>query len=70
MNVSATRARLEVLTKELLRDWAETKAYWRDVKAQEFERQYLQELNGQVEKTGTILEKLGELLTKVRNDCE
>jgi hypothetical protein len=70
MNLSATRARVELLSKELLRDWDETTRFWRDAKAGEFERKYLEELVGQVEKTGPVLEKLEQLLTKVRIDCE
>ena len=44
MNLSATRTRLEALTRELLRAWEETKTDWRDQKAAEFEHAYLEEL--------------------------
>jgi hypothetical protein len=70
MNVSAIRNRLEMLTRELSRNWEDTRPSWRDAKAQEFEQRYLQELSAQVDKTGTAIEKLDELLNRVRGDCE
>ena len=70
MNLSATRTRLETLAKELHRSWEETKGEWRDRKAEEFEHQFLEDLMLQVEKTTAAIEKLDQLLTKVRSDCE
>lgn len=70
MNLSATRTRLEMLTQELMRNWEDTKNSWRDEKGREFEAQYLQELIARVNKASTAIEKLDQLLTKVRNDCE
>jgi hypothetical protein len=70
MNLSATRIRLETLTKELLRSWDETKTEWRDQKAAEFEHAFLEELALQVEKTTAVIEKLDHLLAKVKDDCE
>ncbi len=70
MNLSASRSRIEMLTRELLRSWDDTKISWRDQKATDFENQFLQELALSVEKTGTVLEKLDQLLTRVRTDCE
>jgi hypothetical protein len=70
MNLSGSKSRLVGLTKEISLQWEETKNYWRDAKSDEFERRYIQELIIQVDKTVTVIEKLDELLTKVRNDCE
>jgi hypothetical protein len=70
MNVGAIRNRLELLTRELLRSWEQTELSWRDAKAQEFKHRYLQELTSEVEKSGVAIEKLNELLNRVRNDCE
>jgi hypothetical protein len=44
--------------------------YWRDAKSQEFEQRYMTELFANVDKTVTVMDKLNELMTKVRNDCE
>lgn len=70
MSMAGSKARVVGLTKELILKWDETKNYWRDAKAQEFERKYLQELFIGVDKTVTIVEKLDELLKKARKDCE
>jgi len=50
--------------------WKETKNYWRDGKSREFEHRYLEELFIRVDKTVAIIEKLDEVLKKVRSDCE
>ena len=70
MSLSGSKNRLVAITKELSNRWDETKNYWRDAKSQEFEQRYMIELFANVDKTVTVMEKLNELLTKVRNDCE
>jgi formate-dependent phosphoribosylglycinamide formyltransferase (GAR transformylase) len=70
MSLSGSKNRLVAITKELSNRWDETKNYWRDAKAQEFEQRYMAELFANVDKTITVMEKLNELVTKVRNDCE
>jgi len=69
MNVGALRNRLEMLTRELLRQWEETQVFWRDAKAQEFDQRYVQQLRAGVDKAGVAIEKLDELLSRVKNDC-
>lgn len=70
MNLSASKSRLMGITKELALQWEETRNYWNDSKSQEFDHRYMQELFVSVDKTVMIIEKLNELLTKVRKDCE
>ena len=70
MSMAGSKARLVGLTKELSLKWEDTKNYWRDAKAAEFERKYLTELFAGVDKTITVVEKLDELLKKVQKDCE
>ena len=70
MSLSGSKYRLVAITKELSNRWDETKNYWRDAKAQEFEQRYMLELFANVDKTVTVMDKLNELLTKVKNDCE
>ena len=70
MSMSGSKARLVGLSKELSLKWEDTKNYWRDAKAQEFERKYLQELFAGVDKTIGVVEKLDELLKRVQKDCE
>ena len=70
MSLSGSKNRLVAITKELSNRWDETKNYWRDAKSQEFEQRYMVELFANVDKTITVMDKLNELVTKVRNDCE
>ncbi|MGD0744705.1 MAG: hypothetical protein ABSA45_06080 [Verrucomicrobiota bacterium] len=70
MTPSGIKNRLVSLTKGLATRWDETKNYWKDAKSQEFEQRYMAELFANVEKTVTVLEKLDEILAKVRKDCE
>lgn len=60
---------LMVLTKELLRAWDTTRVSWRDEKADEFEGEYLKELESGVNRAIHGIEKLDERLLKVRKDC-
>ena len=70
MNLGGSKGRLSSVTKELLLQWEQTKNHWRDARSREFEQRYLQELFISVDKTVTVIEKLDELLKKVRSDCE
>ncbi len=70
MSASGSKGRLGGAAKELALRWQETKNAWRDEKSAEFERKYLQELFVGVEKAIGVIDKLDELLKKVRSDCE
>ena len=70
MSLAGNRSRLAAITRELSLQWQETKNYWKDAKSQEFESRYMVELQARVDKTVTVIEKLDELLTRVRKDCE
>jgi hypothetical protein len=70
MNLSGNKGRLVGLTRDILLRWSETKNYWRDAKSEEFERRFLTELSASVNRTVLIMEKLDEVLKKVRSDCE
>jgi hypothetical protein len=70
VNLSGSKSRLVGVTKELMLKWDETRVCWRDAKSQEFERRYIQELQVGVDKAVAVIEKLDELLKRVRNDCE
>ena len=70
MNLSGNKSRLVGTTKELSLRWEETRNYWRDAKSQEFDQKYIQELLARVDKAVTVIEKLDEVLRKVKSDCE
>ena len=70
MALSGSRSRLAAISKELSLRWHETKTHWRDVKCQEFERRYIDELLARVDKTVTVIEKLDQVLAQIKRDCE
>ena len=70
MSVVASRTRLAAITREVALQWEETRNYWRDAKGEEFEKRYMEELLARVDKTVRVIEKLDQLLTKVRSECE
>jgi len=70
MRVSGSKSRLAAISKELSLRWDETKQYWKDGKSHEFDQRYMTELLARVDKTVMVIEKLDELLNKVRSDCE
>jgi hypothetical protein len=70
MSLSGSRSRMAAITKELALHWQETRETWRDSKSSEFEQRYMTELLAQVDKTVTVIEKLDELLSKARKECE
>jgi hypothetical protein len=68
--MSAYSNRLAAVTKELWTHWQETREYWQDARAIEFEQQYLSELLSSVDRSVFAMEELDKLLTKIRKDCE
>ena len=70
MSLSGSRSRLAAISKELSLRWLETKYYWKDTKSQEFEQRFMDDLLARVDKTVTVIEKLDQVLSKVRKDCE
>ncbi len=70
MSMRASSTRLTSAARELSNRWQETRHYWRDAKADEFERRYLQELLATVERTVGIMEQLDKLLNNIKKDCE
>ncbi|HVM46630.1 MAG TPA: hypothetical protein VMU04_01315 [Candidatus Acidoferrum sp.] len=62
--------KLTAITRELWAQWQQTKSCWRDERAQEFERKYIEELVTSVDRTVTVIDQLDKLLTKIRKDCE
>jgi hypothetical protein len=70
MSLNANKSRLAGTSRELFMQWEEAKNHWRDQKSAEFEKKYLEELFIYANKTVLIIEKLDEVLKKVRTDCE
>jgi hypothetical protein len=70
MSLTADRTRLRAITKELAVRWEETKDHWRDARSEEFEQRFMQELLARVDKTVAAIEKLEQVVARVRSDCE
>jgi len=70
MNTSASGARLAALTKELLGRWRQTREYWLDDKAREFEERYILELESTARSAASSIANLEKVLRKIRSDCE
>lgn len=67
---NATKNRLLGLTQQLVADWTATKDSWRDAKALEFEKRFIEELMGGVNAAVNNIDALERALHKVRSDCE
>lgn len=65
-----SNATLSQSIKDLSQKWEQTKAHWRDVKADEFEHNYLERLPNLTARTATAMDDISALLRKVHNDCE
>jgi hypothetical protein len=67
--MSAGHARLKHAMKTLNEHWDFTKDYWADQNALDFEKNHLIPVQGQVESALRGIEKLSEVLQKIRADC-
>jgi hypothetical protein len=70
MSAKESGANLVQALKELSLKWQETKAHWHDVKSQQFEREYLEDLPDHVQRTMSVMQEIDVLLKKVKSDCE
>jgi hypothetical protein len=70
MSLTASKARLDGLTRELSAQWADTKASWLDAKSIEFERRFMDELLTNVNRATAGIHELEKVVNKVRHDCE
>lgn len=68
--MSGTGARLAAMTNQLSNQWQRTREQWKDAKCEEFDRQYIQELQASVDKAVTVMDQLDKLVNKIRSDCE
>ncbi len=70
MSLSANKARLSELTRDLLLRWADTRQGWTDARGAAFEQDYLRELKANVDEAVSSMDELEELLWKMRRECE
>jgi hypothetical protein len=67
--MSAGSARLNHALKTLRERWDETKGYWSDQAARDFEKNHLYPLEALSSNAVRGMEKLAEVLVRMRNDC-
>jgi hypothetical protein len=67
--MSAGSARLNHALKTLRERWDETKGTWSDSAAREFEKNHLVPLESQTNNAIRGMEKLSEILHRLKNDC-
>ena len=65
-----SNATLLAAIKDLNQNWERTKDTWRDVKAAEFEHNYLERLPHLTARTSTAMDEISTLIRKVQLDCE
>jgi thymidylate synthase len=70
VSLAANKTRLTSVTQELFNRWRETQQYWRDSKAQEFDRLYMEELNASVNASSGVVDQLDKIMARIKRDCE
>lgn len=70
MSLNASKSRLATLTKDLAAQWRETREYWRDDRAREFEQRYMDDLLSSVTNTLNSIDTLERILNRIRDDCQ
>ena len=58
------------IARELNERWLATTVHWRDAKAQDFEKRYMEPVPSLVTKTSAAMNELEIILKKIRKDCE
>lgn len=67
---SAGGARIVGLTRELLNKWNQSKDSWRDTKATEFEKRFMDELEASANHASTGIDNLERIIRNIRSECE
>ena len=70
MNIISSGQTVSAATKELARQWNQTKESWNDSKSEFFEHKYMNELLASVERVLPVFDDLQKILNRVRTDCE
>ncbi|MCK4871686.1 MAG: hypothetical protein KAS72_03070 [Phycisphaerales bacterium] len=70
MSVNVGRTKLQDSYKDLQAKWSHTRAVWRDVARDEFEKQYLAPLEPRISASLTAMTRMAELLARLRRECD
>jgi len=69
MSVTVGRAKLKNAIVDLMAKWEETKLIWRDVRAQEFERDVIEPLMPQIRAAMSAMDRLSSQITAAEQEC-
>lgn len=69
MSINDSYAKLTRAAKDLMIQWEQTKASWRDEKSAEFEDRYILLIQAELRKARLAMEHMEAVLNEVRNDC-
>ena len=70
MSLESSQGALGTAYAEFCSKWEGSTAYWRDAKRQEFETQYMADLDGRVRAATAAMTDLAQLVRQIRRDCE
>ncbi|MGV3774629.1 MAG: hypothetical protein ACO1QB_17145 [Verrucomicrobiales bacterium] len=70
MSLAGNGKAIMAATRDLSNRWNTVKDEWRDVKAAEFEKQYLMELFASAESAAAMLDELDKIIEGARRECE
>jgi len=70
MRLTGSKSILNDSTRRLMAGWARTKESWRDAKAAEFEKIYLEDILERVNMAIQAIEKLDRLIVRIHQDCD
>jgi len=69
MGVYEGRGQLSRAMKDLMAHWRETRLYWDDTLAHNFERNYIIPLETNLRNAGGAMDHMAALLNQIRRDC-
>ncbi len=70
MSTHSSAAKLAQAVKDLSFEWQRTRASWRDIKSEQFEKTYLEHLGHDIARATLVINEIDTLLRKVKADCE
>ena len=69
MGVHEGRGQLHKALKELMGRWVETKHSWSDVMAEQFEKEQVLPIEGDMKTAVTAMDHMSTVLNQVKRDC-
>ena len=70
MSARASAVKLTKATKMFLNSWQQAQNYWRDTKAKDFDKQYMESLPDTIQGATKVIEEIDRIISKARSDCE